>query len=280
LRGHDLLLGVLDHLVNLSARQSSNRVLDGDVSLSARGLVLGGNLDYQTKGKDSEHQSYAQATTPGRTWTLTQTVGVDLEGTDKLGLASGHRGDSGKLELSQKPVVLAGSPLSLVNGEGDGGLVVLDGGESPRLVGGDGGVSGQDNSENVTLHGNTEGEGSDIEQQEVGGLVRGHSGEDSGLNGGTVGNGLVGVDRLVQGSASEVLGNEGLNLGDSGRSTNENDLGNLGGGDLGVFEDLLDGVDGRLEGSGVDLLESGSGDVGREVDTLVVQTKRQYKELS
>jgi hypothetical protein len=43
----DLLLGILDHLVNLSARQSSNRVLDGDVSLSARGLVLGRNLDYE-----------------------------------------------------------------------------------------------------------------------------------------------------------------------------------------------------------------------------------------
>ena len=39
------LLGILDHLVNLGARQSTNRVLDGDVSLSARGLVLSGNLD-------------------------------------------------------------------------------------------------------------------------------------------------------------------------------------------------------------------------------------------
>lgn len=201
---------------------------------------------------------------------LTQTVGIDLEGTDELGLPSGHRGDTGKLELSQKPVVLASSPLSLVDGERDGGLVVLDGGESPRLVGGNGGVSGQDDSEDVTLHGDTEGEGSDIEQEQVGGLVRGHSGEDGGLDGGTVSDGLVGVDGLVQSSSTEVLGNERLDLGDSGRSTDEDNVGNLGGGDLGVLDDSVDGVDGRLEGGGVDLLESGSGDVGREVDTLEV----------
>jgi hypothetical protein len=212
------------------------------VSLSARGLVLGGDLQ--------------------------QTVGIDLEGTDELGLSTGHGRDSGKLELSQKPVVLTSGPLSLVNGEGDGGLVVLDGGESPRLVGGDGGVSGKDDSEDVTLHGNTQREGSDIEQQEVGGLVRGHSGEDGGLNGSTVGDSLVGVDRLVQLTTSEVLGNEGLDLGDTGGSSNKDDLGNLSGGDLGVPENTLDGVDGGLEGGSVDLLESGSGDVGGEVDSL------------
>lgn len=39
--------------------------------------------------------------------------------------------------------------------EGDGGLVVLDSGERSRLVGGNGGIPGNDNSENIALHGDT-----------------------------------------------------------------------------------------------------------------------------
>lgn len=58
-----------------------------------------------------------------------------------------------------------------------------------------------------------------------------------------------------------------MDLGNSGGTTNENNVVNLSSGDLGVLEDLLDGVDGRLESNGVDLFESSSGDVGREVLT-------------
>jgi hypothetical protein len=68
-------------------------------------------------------------------------------------------------------------------------------------------------------------------------------------------------------TSTEVLGNQRLDLGNSGGTTNENNVVNLSSGDLGVLEDLLDGVDGRLESDGVDLLESSSGDVGREVLT-------------
>lgn len=236
------LLGVLDHLVNLGGRQSTDRVLDRDLSLSARGSVHGGNLE--------------------------ETVGVDLESADELGLTSGHRGDTGELKLTQESVVLALSSLTLVHGERDSGLVVLDGGESSGLVGGDGGVSGQDNTENVTLHGDTEGERSDIEQEQVSGLVRGLTSEDGSLDGGTVSDGLIGVDRLVELSTTEVLGDEGLDLGNSGRTTNEDNVLDLGGGDLGVLEDLVNRVDSGLEGSSVDLLESSSGDGGGKVDTL------------
>lgn len=167
----DILLGVLDHGRDLLGRQSTDRVLDRDLSLSARCLVLGGNLE--------------------------ETVGVNLEGTDELGLSSGHRWDTGKLEFTEKSVVLALCSLTLVDGEHDGGLVVLDSGESSGLVGRNGGVSGENDTEDVTLHGDTEGERSDIEQEEVGGLVRGLTGEDSSLDGGTVSDGLIGVDGLV-----------------------------------------------------------------------------------
>ena len=236
------LLGILDHLVDLGTGQSTDGVLDSDLGLSAGCSVLGGDLQ--------------------------QTVGVNLEGADKLGLTSGHGGNTGKFEFTQKPVVLALGSFTFVDGEGDSGLVVVNGGEDSRLVGRNGGVSGQDNTENVTLHGNTERQGSNIEQQQVGGLVRGLTGQNGGLNGGTVCDGLIGVDRLVELSAIEELGDERLNLGDTGGTTDEDDVLNLGGGDLGVLQDLLDGVNGRLEGGSVDLLESGSGDVGGEVNTV------------
>jgi hypothetical protein len=236
-------LGVLDHLRDFLRRETANRVLDGDLSLAARGLVLSGDLE--------------------------ETVGVNLEGAEKLGLATGHGGDARKLELAEQAVVLAGKALTLEDGEGDGGLVVLDGGEDTRLVGGDGGVAGENDTEDVTLHGDTEREGSDVEKEEVGGLVRGLVGEDGTLDGGTVSDGLVGVDRLVELAAVEVLRDERLDLGDTGRATNKDDVVDLGGGDLRVLEDLLNGLEGRLERGGVDLLETGTGDVRREVDALV-----------
>lgn len=237
------LLSILDHSLDLFGRKSANRVLDGDLSLSARGTILSRDLE--------------------------ETVGVNLESANELGLASGHRGDTRKLELSKESVVLALGSLTLVDREHDGSLVVLDGGEDSRLVGGDGGVSGKNNTEDVTLHGNTKGERGDIEKKEVGGLVGGLTGEDSSLDSGTVSNSLIGVDRLVELSATEVLGNERLDLGDTGRTTDKDNVVNLGSGDLGVLEDLVNGVNGGLESGGVNLLESGTGDVGREVGTLV-----------
>lgn len=124
------LLGVLDHLIDLGRRETSDRVGDRDVGTSTRGLVESGNLE--------------------------ETVRVNLEGTDELGLSTGLGGDARELELSEEPVLLAGNALSLVDGEGDGRLVVLDSGEGSGLVGGDGGVAGNDDTEDVSLHSNTE----------------------------------------------------------------------------------------------------------------------------
>lgn len=237
------LLSILDHSLDLLGRKSANRVLDGDLSLSARGTVLSRDLE--------------------------ETVSVNLKGANKLGLASGHRRNTRKLELSKESVVLALGSLTLVDREHDGSLVVLDSGEDSRLVGGDGSVSGENNTEDVTLHGNTKGERGDIEKEEVGGLVGSLTGEDGSLDGSTVSNSLVGVDGLVELTTTEVLGDERLDLGDTGRTTNKDNVVNLGGRDLGVLEDLLDGVNSGLESDSVDLFEPGTGDVGREVVTLV-----------
>merc|ERR1712093_495168 len=113
----------------------------------------------------------------------------------------------------------------------------------------------------------TERKRGDIEQEKVGGLVGGLAGEDGGLDGGTVGDSLVGVDGLVGGTATEEVGDERLDLGDTGGTADKDDVVDLVLGDLGVLKDLLDGEESALEGGGVDLLETGSGDVGLEVGT-------------
>ena len=70
----------------------------------------------------------------------------------------------------------------------------------PLLEGGHVATTGNDRSEDVTLHGDTEGERNNVQKEEVVGLLRvGLSGEDTGLDGSTVGNGLIGVDALLIG---------------------------------------------------------------------------------
>jgi hypothetical protein len=121
----------------------------------------------------------------------------------------------------------------------------------------------------VALHGDTKGEGNDIEKEEVGSLGGGGlSGEDTGLNGGTVGNSLVGVDALLELLATEEVTEELLDLGDTGGSTNEHNLVNLVLGDVGVLENLSNRVKSARESLLVQVLETSTGDVSVEVLTV------------
>jgi hypothetical protein len=136
----------------------------------------------------------------------------------------------------------------------------------PLLDGGDSLAAGNDGSENAALHLNTERQGNDVEKQEVGSLGGGGlSGEDTGLNGGTPGDGLVGVDALLELLAVEELGQELLDLGDTGGATDQDDLVNAALRDTRVLEDLGDGLEGAGEGLGVQVLETGTGDGHGEV---------------
>lgn len=124
------------------------------------------------------------------------------------------------------------------------------------LDGGDGGTAGNNVGEDVTLHGDTKGKGNNVEEEHVGGVGGGGlAGEDTGLDGGTVGDSLVGVDALLELLTTEVVGQKLLDLGDTGRATNEDDLVNLALVDLGILYDLGHRVDGSLECLVVDRLE-------------------------
>ena len=238
------MVHTVDHALNLTRRELANRVGDGDVGAAARGLLSGGDLE--------------------------DTVDVDLEDDLEDGLASLHGRDGSKGEFTQRGVVLAVDTLTLEHGELNGLLVVGNGGECPLLDGGDSLAAGNDGGEDVALHGDTEGEGNDIEEKEVRGVGRGGlAGEDTGLDGGTVGNGLVGIDALLELLAVEKLAEELLDTGDTGGATDKDDLVDRALLDVGILENLSNRLEGAGESLGVQVLETGTGDL--HVQVLAVE---------
>jgi len=130
-------------------------------------------------------------------------------------------------------------------------------------------VTLDESGEDTTSGLNTGGKGSNIEEEEVLSLLGCVTGQDSGLDGSTVGDGLIRVDRLVGLLSIEEVGDELDDAGDTGRATDEDDLVDVSLVDLGVTEDLLNGVKGAAEQVLAELFETGTGEGGVEVDPLV-----------
>ncbi|PKS06781.1 hypothetical protein jhhlp_006855 [Lomentospora prolificans] len=197
------------------------------------------------------------------------TGSINVEGDLNLGNTTGSRGNTGKLELAEQVVVLGALTLTLVNLDEHTGLVVGEGREDLGLLGRDGGVAGNELGHHTTSSLDTERERGDIEKQDlVGGLVGGVTGKDGSLDGSTVGNSLIGVDGLVGLLAVEVVRDEFLDTGDTGGTTDEDDVVDVGLVDLGIGEDAVDGLESGSEEVLAELLETGTGDGGVEVDTL------------
>mmetsp|Transcript_29898 Transcript_29898/g.95790 ORF Transcript_29898/g.95790 Transcript_29898/m.95790 type:complete len:670 (+) Transcript_29898:1155-3164(+) len=238
-----VLLGLLDHTVDLLLAQTALVVGDGDLLTLASSLVLGRHLE--------------------------DAVGVDLEGHLDLGDTAGSRGKVGELELSEKMAILSHGTLTLKHLDQHSGLVVLGSGEGLGLLGGDNSVAanqlGQDASDSL----DTEGEGGNVQKEKVGSLLATLAGEDTSLNGGTVSDSLIRVDSLVGLLAVEVVLEELLNLGDTGGSSDKNELVDLVLLQGSVIENLLDGSKGLLEEIHAELLELSAGDGLTKVGSLV-----------
>jgi len=236
------LLSIGDELVNFLLGESSLIVGNDNLLVLTRGFV---------HGRDVE-----------------DTIGIDIESDFDLGSTSGSWGNSFEVEFTEHVVILGHSSLSFVNLDEDTGLIVSVGGEGLGLLGGDGGVSGDEVSHDSTGGLNTLGKRGDIEEEHVlDGLVS-LSTEDSSLDGGSVGNSLIGVDGLVEDLSVEEVGEHGLDLGDSGGSSNEDNLVNLSLGHVGVLEDVLNWGHALSELVNAELFESGSGHVVGEILTF------------
>jgi hypothetical protein len=90
-------------------------------------------------------------------------------------------------------------------------------------------------------------EWSHIEQEDLLCLLRGVTREDGRLHSGAIGNGLVGVDRLIGLLAVEEIGDELDDFRDTSGTTDEDDLVYVGLVDLRIAEDLLDWVESGAE---------------------------------
>eukprot|EP01084_Bolivina_argentea_P109176 195133_1 len=234
--------GLGDHALDVALGEAALVVGDGDGGRLAAALLLSGDVE--------------------------DTVGVDVEGDLDLGGTAGGGGDAGEVEVAEEVVGGGHLALALVDVDLDAGLLVLSGGEDLGLLGGDGGVALDEGGHHASDNLDTVGQGGDVEQEETLGGLGLTSGQDVGLDGGTVGDSLIGVDGLVELLTVEEVRDQGLDLGDTGGATNQDDVVDGALVHLGVVHDLLDGVQGVLEEVGAHLLELGTGDGGLEVNVV------------
>jgi hypothetical protein len=162
-------------------------------------------------------------------------------------------------------LVLGHGTLALEDLDENHGLVISSGREDLALLGGDSGTTLDEVGHDTASGLDTEGERVDIhEDNAVSGRV---TSENTTLDGGTESDSLIGVDILAD-LLSEVLLKHSLNLGDTGRTTNKDDVVNVRLLQLGVLENLVNGLEGLLEEIAVQLLELGAGEGLGEVVAL------------
>mmetsp|Transcript_109647 Transcript_109647/g.340299 ORF Transcript_109647/g.340299 Transcript_109647/m.340299 type:complete len:677 (+) Transcript_109647:253-2283(+) len=235
-----VLLGLLDHLLDLLLGQAALVVCDRDLLALACALVL--RADVQ------------------------DAVRVDLEGHLDLRLAARRRRDPAQLELAEEVVVLGHGPLSLVDLDVHGRLVVLVRREDLRLLGRDDGVAADELRHDSADRLDAERERRHIEQQQV---LAALAAQDPRLHRGAVGDCLVRVDAAVRLLSVEEVLDQLLDLGDARRAADKHDLVDLVLLQAGVLEDLLHRPERVLEQVVVDLLETCAREGLREVDAVV-----------
>lgn len=251
--GLAVLLSLVNHVLDLGIRET-RAGSNGDGLVLVGGLVLGVDVD--------------------------NGVGIDVEGDLNLGNTTVGRGNANQLEVTEHLVVLDELTLTLVDLDLDSGLHVGSGGEGLGLLGGDCGVTVDQTGEDTTQSLDTQGEGSNIEQENVGNLTS----QDGTLNSGTNGNSLVGVDRL--GGLTAEHGLDGLgDLRHTGHTTNQDDILDVAGLQVGILQSFADrllstgdqGIHKSLELSTRHLLGDVKGTTGTSADELFKYLVIAYK---
>lgn len=98
---------------------------------------------------------------------IQNTIGINVEGDSDLGHPPGCRGDARQLKFAQQVVIPGHGPLPLKDLDQHSRLVVSVGGEDLLLLGGDGGVSGDEGGHDTTCSLNAHGQRGNVQQQKV-----------------------------------------------------------------------------------------------------------------
>lgn len=147
----------------------------------------------------------------------------------------------------------------------DTGLVISISGEGLGLLGGDGGVSGDEDSHDLTSSFDTHGKGGNVEKEDVLDVFGSRTSQDSSLDGSTVSDGFIGVDGSVGFLTVEEFLDKLDDLGDTGRTTDEDDFVDGVLGHTGILNNLFDRGDTFLEEGETEFFELGSGDDHHEI---------------
>jgi len=236
------LLGLFNHALDLLLGETALIVSDSD------GLSFTGTLLVGANSQDA--------------------VFIDLEGDLNLGSATRSWGDSVKVELTEVVVVLDKGTLTFEDGNGDSSLLVLVSSESLGLLGGNDGTTFDNLRHNTTNGLNSEGKGSDINEEDILSLIVSLASENTSLDGSTISDSLIGVNTTVGFFSIEEVLHELLNLGDTGGTTDKYDFINLSLLETRVVKDLLDGLEGLLEKITAEFFESSTGDSLLEIDSI------------
>ena len=188
--------GFLDHAVDVLLGQST-AAGDGHGLLLAGALVLSGHV----------HDA----------------VGVDVEGNLDLGHTVRGRSDTGQLEGAQRLVVTGELTLTLVDLDQHGRLVVFSGGEDLAALSRDGGVALDQLGHDATLGFDTQGQRGHVDQQHVLAVTL----DNTGLQGGTDGHNLVGVNALVGLLTTGQLADNVADSGHTGGTTHQHHVVNV-----------------------------------------------------
>jgi hypothetical protein len=289
-----VLLGLLNHALNVLSAETALVVGDGDALSLSGALVDSGDLE-DTVGIELEGDLDLGNATGSRAVVMLACVKcLELQGLTYGMLVSSNFPrlllrielveNSAKtfvesrrlMAMKEIPVfglnknkyllIACHGTFTLKDLDQDYGLVVGRRREDLALLGGNAGTALDEGGHDTTGGLNTESERVDIHEDDL--LSSLVAGENTTLNSSAESDSLIGVDVLASLLSEELL-KHGLNLGDTGRTTNKNNVVNVGLLHLGVLEDLLNGLEGLLEEIVVELLELGAGEGLGEILALV-----------
>mmetsp|Transcript_19855 Transcript_19855/g.51997 ORF Transcript_19855/g.51997 Transcript_19855/m.51997 type:complete len:790 (+) Transcript_19855:96-2465(+) len=217
-------LGIGDHALDVRLVQRG-RPGDGDGLLLASAAVLGRDVQ--------------------------DAVGINVEGHLDLRHAAGRGRHAIKAEGAEDFVILGELALTLENDDLHGGLRIHGRRKHLLLLRGDSGVPRDEDGSHAAKSLHTHRKRTDIEQDDILHIAR----ENASLDRGTNSDDLVGVHTLVGLLAVDELLGERLDGRDPGGATDEHDLVDVRGAQLGILQGLLDGHAAALDQLARDLLE-------------------------
>merc|ERR1711907_710647 len=236
------LVGISHHLLNLLLSETTFIVGDCDVLSLASGLIASRHVE--------------------------NTVSIDIESDLDLRSTSWCRRNSFKVELSELMVILGHLTLSFEDLNEYTWLVIDSSGESLSFLGRNASVSWDEVGHDSTSSLDSLRERSDVKNDHVLNALSLLVVEDSSLNGSTVSNSLIRVDRSVELLSVEEVREHLLDLWNTSRTSNENDFVDLVLGDVSVRESLLDRRHALSELRHAELLKLGARNCLCEVLTL------------